>query len=389
MEDGDRDGLPDAFEQQIIDASQVDALNTIFDVHAGDDFDGDGVSNQDEYAQGSNPTLLDTDGDKVFDGLDAHPTVNIDSDGDGLPNDWEVAHSLDPASAVGSDGASGDPDFDGITNLQEFQRGSDPQSGTFTPGALDFDDVIGLRVEVDDSENCGGTNNMAQDRAVPGPVGGVTPTVCYVLSVTVEGSVERQNAGYDAVYVNDVLFFSGDNESLGCAMATKTVTKAVPLCCGETNLILRYDTGDGLYHHGAYAVIKDVTVLTVLKVDLDIWNGGSDLDNGEAAGSQGAQVPESDEDSVGAFLQLNWDDDDGDGSSGTPVPDLTESGTVSSEDNLAQLKPSLDPILDTGTMELEVSGADKDKIKLWSSSTKGTEIALASNKKTWNLSNAS
>ncbi len=128
--------------------------------------------------------------------------------------------------------------------------------------------------------------------------------------------------------------------------------------------------------------------ITIIKVDLDIWNGGADLDNGEAAGSQGSQVPEADEESVGAFLQVNWDDDDADGSSGAPVPDLTESGTVSSEDNLAQLKPSLDPMLDEGTVELEVSGTDAGKVKLWTASTKGTEVTLTSNKKTWDLSNA-
>jgi hypothetical protein len=130
--------------------------------------------------------------------------------------------------------------------------------------------------------------------------------------------------------------------------------------------------------------------LNILKTDLEIYPGGSDLDNGEEVGTQPTTpVSEADEESVGAFLLVNWDDDDDDGSSGTPVPDLTESGTVNNEDNLAQLKPSLEPMLDTGTVELEVSGADKDKIKLWTSSTKGTEVTLTSNKKTWNLSNAS
>jgi hypothetical protein len=56
-----------------------------------------------------------------------------DSDGDGLPDTWEIAHGLNPNSAVGNDGASGDPDADGATNLQEFQAGTDPQDSDSVP----------------------------------------------------------------------------------------------------------------------------------------------------------------------------------------------------------------------------------------------------------------
>jgi len=142
--------------------------------------------------------------------------------------------------------------------------------------------------------------------------------------------------------------------------------------------------------------LYDRVAFTVLSVDLDIWNGGSDLDNGEAAGSQGAQVPDADEESVGAYLLVNWDDDDGDGEinaagsgwTSLPKPDLDESTSITDEDNLAQLMPNLMPLFDVGTVELEVSGADAGKIKLWMSSTKGTEVPLTSSKKTWDLSNS-
>jgi len=45
---------------------------------------------------------------------------DVDTDGDGLPDSYEIAFGLNPNSAAGDDGASGDPDGDGLTNLQEY-----------------------------------------------------------------------------------------------------------------------------------------------------------------------------------------------------------------------------------------------------------------------------
>lgn len=56
--------------------------------------------------------------------------LGTDPDGDGLPSDWEIAHGLDPDSAIGADGADGDPDNDGFTNAQEFAAGTDPRAAT-------------------------------------------------------------------------------------------------------------------------------------------------------------------------------------------------------------------------------------------------------------------
>ncbi|HUF46274.1 MAG TPA: IPT/TIG domain-containing protein [Vicinamibacterales bacterium] len=50
-----------------------------------------------------------------------------DSDGDGLPTDWETRFGLNPASAAGDDGAAGDPDGDGVPNDAEHAAGSHPR----------------------------------------------------------------------------------------------------------------------------------------------------------------------------------------------------------------------------------------------------------------------
>jgi len=54
--DTDGDGLPDWWEMQIVNADANDAITGVLEVLPGDDFDGDGVCNRDEYVRGTSPT---------------------------------------------------------------------------------------------------------------------------------------------------------------------------------------------------------------------------------------------------------------------------------------------------------------------------------------------
>lgn len=51
--DSDGDGLPDEWEQWLVDLSTNPAIASVADIHAEDDFDGDGVPNGDEYRAGT------------------------------------------------------------------------------------------------------------------------------------------------------------------------------------------------------------------------------------------------------------------------------------------------------------------------------------------------
>ncbi|MCX6875121.1 MAG: cohesin domain-containing protein [Verrucomicrobia bacterium] len=59
VEDTNANGLPDFWDQRIVDADPSDSIRSLADVRAEDDFDGDGFSNQVEYLHGTDPLTVD------------------------------------------------------------------------------------------------------------------------------------------------------------------------------------------------------------------------------------------------------------------------------------------------------------------------------------------
>ena len=65
--------------------------------------------------------------------------AGVDTDGDGIPDGYELAHGMNPNDPVD---AMEDFDRDGLTNLQEYQRGTDPRNAdTDGDGLKDGDEV--------------------------------------------------------------------------------------------------------------------------------------------------------------------------------------------------------------------------------------------------------
>ena len=125
------------------------------------DTDGDGISDGIEVGiYGSDPRSVDTDADGLSDAQEvALGTAlnNQDSDGDGLLDGWEVANNLDPLSAAGDNGASGDMDGDGLANLQEQTHGGNPRNAdTDGDGLSDAREVqLGTSLSLTDTDHDG------------------------------------------------------------------------------------------------------------------------------------------------------------------------------------------------------------------------------------------
>ncbi|XOV78609.1 MAG: reprolysin-like metallopeptidase [Aestuariibacter sp.] len=130
-----------------------DGFSILTEALAPVDSDGDGMSDEFEETYNLDPnSASDANEDADNDGLSnleeyflgTNPT-SADSDGDSIPDQYEVLNRLDPND---SSDANADADGDGSSNLEEYQEGTDPNDGTsnsnITQESFDFESDSGL-----------------------------------------------------------------------------------------------------------------------------------------------------------------------------------------------------------------------------------------------------
>ncbi|MDA7887782.1 hypothetical protein N9A86_00175 [Akkermansiaceae bacterium] len=234
--DVDADGLPDSFEQLIVDADDMDGIASINDVLPGDDFDDDASSNQEEYNRLTDPIDDDSDDDGAKDGWEDNGGVWVsatqtgtdpliaDTDGDGIPDGTEN-HDLaydpnNPTTQPGTDPNLKDTDGDNYDDDVELADGTDPTdpesffdphanvTAKFdfnAPGSPDFDDWTG-------AEAGNGTNGTVT--VVTEAIGAVT--------VDTRDRIDRNTNGPGADLSRNDLWrdFVFANGSLGTAPGT-------------------------------------------------------------------------------------------------------------------------------------------------------------------------
>jgi Bacterial TSP3 repeat len=117
--DTDEDGLSDYHEivfcnpqtNPLDPDTDHDFLSDFEEVNAADSFVG--------FNQPLNPTLADSDGDQISDGLEVSAFL-LDTDSGGIPDRIERFYGLNPANTADD---TGDLDGDSWTNAQEYQAG--------------------------------------------------------------------------------------------------------------------------------------------------------------------------------------------------------------------------------------------------------------------------
>lgn len=158
--DSDNDGLPDLWENTIIAhaaAQDPPVTLTLADIKgpneapATSDYDADGATDAAEYARECDPTLADTDGDSLLDGVETKTGIWVsasdrgtnplktDTDSDGFSDDLETNTGVhigynDP----GTDPNKWDTDGDTHGDVFETNMGSDPTLASSTPAQGDL-----------------------------------------------------------------------------------------------------------------------------------------------------------------------------------------------------------------------------------------------------------
>lgn len=167
--DTDGDGLTDGFEVKKLGSNPLKADsddNSVSDFD--EDEDGDGLSNGKEQELGTNPRKADTDGDSLSDGeeVNTHGTdpTKADTDGDGIIDPDELKLSLDPTKAS-TDGTTpdGEKKIAQVTSTKAMSETLAESDNVFKPSVSgSVSGLIDRKVNLEKNE----TTSFADNRSV-------------------------------------------------------------------------------------------------------------------------------------------------------------------------------------------------------------------------------
>jgi hypothetical protein len=192
-QDIDGDGLTDRFESRTRfwrdhNHDKIDQQSeTTFPVSpfrtdtVGSDHDGDGLSTHDEQTRGTNPWKADSDGDLLPDGWEVEHG-NSPSDTDGLTALEEYRWGTDPNSS--------DTDLDGTSDSVEVSNGSHPNDASDGGQPVPSAERLTFRIEVGDESGSHSEDYVVQCRRID-PATGEEKHVYTVRSGGFGGHVDQ------------------------------------------------------------------------------------------------------------------------------------------------------------------------------------------------------
>ncbi len=174
-------------EVAVVVNSGSDDVSVISFASNGVDTDGDGLTDEDELALGTDPNNRDTDGDSYIDGLDdlpLNPSEHLDPDHDRLGNNAEAA--------AGTDINNPDTDGDTLSDYDEVNGITDPLlADTDGDGVDDANDVFPIDpTEQYDADGDGTGDNADLDDDANGVHDGRQEAVRTVGTILTELDVD-------------------------------------------------------------------------------------------------------------------------------------------------------------------------------------------------------
>jgi hypothetical protein len=236
--DTDGDGLPDDYEQIIIDADPDDGVADLTHVAGPNnaptttDFDNDGSSDAAERVNGTNPIDEDSDNDGLLDGVETDTgnylnntdtgtdPLDPDTDDDGLKDGVENNDDnyLSP-SQTGTDPHDADSDNDNENDGTEVFEGTDPNSDTSSSALLGNpltdgtrDTLYGVPVAVQTIQT-GFGDNASEWNAAYGQV--INGKLYILFTGNLEANFNKLNVFIDSKAGGSTTFTSSGNDGAG------------------------------------------------------------------------------------------------------------------------------------------------------------------------------